>query len=274
MQQMENKNDMIVVNRSMLIGNIFHLLFLWVFGALYVCSYVAMPSIYKNEHISKWFLAYIVTNLAGSGVQIFNIWTIMKNLGSSISHGVWERLQTIEQFPFNLLKYTGIVEIITGCYIATKYVPFADCPVYEDAVNTDLTCTSMRIISVISIVKLSLVVLILFIVSSCRGCYCFASVRGTNPNFTINGTNVLSKKYLLTNYLVPIPVPNNSEEICSICSTSVEEDIQANRSTTWSTLSCDHKFHADCITEWLGYHQTCPLCRKDAVVINGSAISV
>jgi len=272
MSQTETKSDAVVVNRSMLIENMFHLLFRLGFGVLYLYAYVVMPTNYKNERISKWFLAYIVAHLAGSAVLMFTVGTIINNLGRTISRGVWERLQTIERFPFSLLKYAGLAEIITGCYIATKYVPFADCPVYGDAVDTELTCISMKIISVITILQLSIIWLLLFIVCSCGCGYCFLSARGydTDLNFTINGTNVLSKKYLRTNYLIPIPVPNDSEETCSICTSSVEE----NRTATWSTLSCNHKFHADCITEWLTYRQTCPLCRKDAVVINGIANSV
>jgi hypothetical protein len=272
MSQTETKSNEVVVNRSMLIGNIFHLLFWLGLGVLYVYAYVVMPTNYKNERISKWFLAYIVAHLAGSVVLMFKVGTIVDNFGRTISRGVWERLQQIERFPFSLLRYAGLTELITGCYIAIKYVPFADCYVYGDVVNTELVCTSMRIISVITILRLSIIGLMLFIFCTCGCCYCCLSARGydTNMNFTINGTNVLSKNFLRTNYLIPIPVPNDSEETCSICTTSVEE----NGTATWSTLSCNHKFHVDCITEWLTYRQTCPLCRKDAVVVHGIANSV
>jgi len=52
-------------------------------------------------------------------------------------------------------------------------------------------------------------------------------------------------------------IPNQSlNEECSICM-----DLENNN--TWIKLSCGHKFHSSCITQWLNTHQTCPICRHN-----------
>ena len=43
--------------------------------------------------------------------------------------------------------------------------------------------------------------------------------------------------------------------VCSICLDEDTENIK--------TLLCGHKFHKDCIEEWVNKEETCPLCRID-----------
>jgi len=42
---------------------------------------------------------------------------------------------------------------------------------------------------------------------------------------------------------------------CPICL----EDFGIDK---YLTLTCGHKFHADCILEWFTRQMTCPICRK------------
>jgi len=48
---------------------------------------------------------------------------------------------------------------------------------------------------------------------------------------------------------------NTSIEICSIC---IESYLPPQKSIT---LSCNHKFHSNCIKEWFEQELTCPICR-------------
>ena len=41
---------------------------------------------------------------------------------------------------------------------------------------------------------------------------------------------------------------------CSICYSVLDVDV--------TIMRCEHKFHRNCINEWLKYSNTCPLCRR------------
>ncbi|CAH9100735.1 unnamed protein product [Cuscuta europaea] len=47
---------------------------------------------------------------------------------------------------------------------------------------------------------------------------------------------------------------------CAICL----EDMEVNEMVT--RMPCDHKFHGDCIVQWLGKGHVCPLCRFEMPV--------
>ena len=47
------------------------------------------------------------------------------------------------------------------------------------------------------------------------------------------------------------------EPDCSICLGSFKS------AKSVSTIECNHSYHNSCIVDWLQYHDTCPLCRKD-----------
>ena len=49
------------------------------------------------------------------------------------------------------------------------------------------------------------------------------------------------------------PVP---EESCAIC-------LEPFGDRECSSIECNHKFHKDCIYDWLKYSQNCPLCRQN-----------
>ena len=54
--------------------------------------------------------------------------------------------------------------------------------------------------------------------------------------------------------LIPILVVNSQNEECSIC-------MDTDNNSEWSILPCGHKFHGQCISQWLRSNQTCPICR-------------
>jgi len=52
------------------------------------------------------------------------------------------------------------------------------------------------------------------------------------------------------------------EECCSICLEPYKAgDIVATLKPSFGGTSCQHKFHKDCLLEWLQDHEECPLCR-------------
>jgi len=60
------------------------------------------------------------------------------------------------------------------------------------------------------------------------------TINTTNISFTRNITNV--------------------DKECSIC--------LDNNSIEWVELKCKHKFHYDCINNWININNTCPICRQ------------
>jgi hypothetical protein len=49
-------------------------------------------------------------------------------------------------------------------------------------------------------------------------------------------------------------VINIQNEECCIC-------MDSDNTNPWSMLPCGHKFHCQCISQWLHSNQTCPICR-------------
>ncbi len=49
---------------------------------------------------------------------------------------------------------------------------------------------------------------------------------------------------------------------CSICLLDLKKDVR--------TLKCEHKYHKNCINEWISKNNTCPLCRDIISVIEAS----
>lgn len=55
---------------------------------------------------------------------------------------------------------------------------------------------------------------------------------------------------------VTISAQQAADELeCSICKDEFEEGATARQ------MPCEHLYHADCITKWLGLHNQCPVCR-------------
>ncbi|KAI3923144.1 hypothetical protein MKX01_026876 [Papaver californicum] len=48
-------------------------------------------------------------------------------------------------------------------------------------------------------------------------------------------------------------------EICTIC-----QDEYENKDKI-ATLDCQHEYHEDCITQWLGQKNVCPICKRQAL---------
>ncbi|KAI3905340.1 hypothetical protein MKX01_040031 [Papaver californicum] len=48
-------------------------------------------------------------------------------------------------------------------------------------------------------------------------------------------------------------------EICTICQDEYENKDKIG------TLDCKHEYHEDCITQWLGQKNVCPICKRQAL---------
>ena len=71
--------------------------------------------------------------------------------------------------------------------------------------------------------------------------------RNQLPNYTILEKHIIKIKEYKTN--------EDSNEQCSICLEYYEKDNIINE------LKCGHKYHKNCIDDWINDHDNCPLCR-------------
>jgi len=60
-------------------------------------------------------------------------------------------------------------------------------------------------------------------------------------------------------FKIPLITNNNQNEECCIC-------IDSDNTKSWSILSCGHKFHNLCISQWLNNNISCPLCRQNNIL--------
>ena len=56
----------------------------------------------------------------------------------------------------------------------------------------------------------------------------------------------------------------NNNDDCSICLSKLSKLTILSKS---HTLSCNHTYHKNCITEWFKNNSTCPLCRTNVKII-------
>lgn len=82
---------------------------------------------------------------------------------------------------------------------------------------------------------------------------------------------IISKTFIPTNFIDPINLETlTPDELtnmeCAIC--LGENTIQPNK--TWCQISCEHKFHSCCITQWLEQKKSCPTCRSELTPFENS----
>ncbi len=57
-----------------------------------------------------------------------------------------------------------------------------------------------------------------------------------------------------------VKLAEDETEVCSICTNNYVSRESLRE------LSCDHKFHKDCIDKWFEQNETCPLCGKNCFI--------
>lgn len=73
-----------------------------------------------------------------------------------------------------------------------------------------------------------------------------------------NDTNISNFRGLSSDIINLIPTTKiPPDDKCMIC---LEE---SKNEEEWMVLNCDHKFHKDCLIEWLKINKYCPYCRKE-----------
>ena len=75
--------------------------------------------------------------------------------------------------------------------------------------------------------------------------------------FTILSNKIQINKFIKKTY------KTNCEEDCIICFDNYLENNKC------SELYCGHKFHKDCLLQWMNERKTCPLCNTGFILASG-----
>ena len=92
----------------------------------------------------------------------------------------------------------------------------------------------------------------------------FLPARGLQIHFNNLRIQVLQER----RRMYEIPVREQRQEdvaegaVCSIC--LIEYEVGGPPVTELS-CSAKHKYHTECIKQWLAHHKSCPICRSDTI---------
>ena len=126
----------------------------------------------------------------------------------------------------------------------------------SDNINND---TQMYIINYKNNNLFSLFILIFFIFSCVNVCKTINDQRIYRLN-QININERIHRNQIPQKYIIKIKEYKLNEDLeesdnCSICLENYNKDNIIN------VLKCGHKYHKDCIDDWINDNNNCPLCR-------------
>ena len=126
----------------------------------------------------------------------------------------------------------------------------------SDNINND---TQMYIINYKNNNLFSLFILIFFIFSCVNVCKTINDQRIYRLN-QININERIHRNQIPQKYIIKIKEYKLNEDLeesdnCSICLENYNKDNIIN------VLKCGHKYHKDCIDDWINDNNKCPLCR-------------
>jgi hypothetical protein len=91
------------------------------------------------------------------------------------------------------------------------------------------------------------------------------ATSGQHPQRNISTAMDASMNTFISTALQDFRVGGSPFETCSIC----QSDINSNAQATQIRV-CGHKYHKNCIEQWIRTHSSCPMCRAYIYGINNS----
>ncbi len=136
-----------------------------------------------------------------------------------------------ELHPKSRILFSMIELVIKIVFFARIFPPFF---VFHNLCKIGESIFKIHVISI----------LIIYIVVVLFSIFIFCSVLDIDRLFI---SQSISSPYLIS-------VSNNQNEECCIC-------MDTGETNAWSMLVCGHKFHKDCVLQWIQSNHTCPICR-------------
>ena len=145
----------------------------------------------------------------------------------------------------NIFFTLNVTRILSYPYIIYEF-PFPFSYSYCGIYDKYMACLAFQVISCVGIITYSAFF-----------CFCFLATRvAVSRSHESKRMRAISLE-IIKNLPVSIIPPDNN--ICSICLEDAKDEDE------WKVLTCQHKFHTDCIDEWLLIQPSCPICRKDQI---------
>ncbi len=186
----------------------------------------------KNEKIIKPLIALLGFISFRIFLSFLICFKLFLNIGNIFADELQFKLWKYSQKLFVSYKITNAIEILyafsTMIYLFTKL--------------SDLSNFSFTIYVLITTIfyALSLINLIIF--------------EPNNFDIMINSDYFKNNQILKPKKEIKRNIPFVDEE-CSIC-------LQNELGTEWGELPCRHKFHYECINDWMKIGNICPICRQ------------
>ena len=255
-----NLDPIVNINKRYLLIEMMNICSKFIICTVFSSSYASISDQYRNESIFKWYISFIVfcwCILLCNLIQLRNIYQYM---GYQMPRIIWHQLQDINKFPFKILKLCYIGAMVTCMYFMVKFIPLKDCSSYPEIHEYSNVCLNMKIIAVIALIIVCICSILLLLLW-CLSCLCFLpifiNIRSQQRS------NIRSQQRYNINFIrsyissyTPIDLPSSDTQ-CSICWENASEGQE------WTKLNCEHKFHLNCLTEWMKYKTNCPYCRAD-----------
>ena len=128
--------------------------------------------------------------------------------------------------------------------ISIKIVYFID--IFPPVCEFNNLCEIGESIFKIHILALFMIYIIAVVSSICFLCSCYKYDYSHRQKISLS---------------IPILLVNSQNDECCIC-------MDTDNNSEWSILPCGHKFHGQCISQWLRSNQTCPICRLHMIHIS------
>lgn len=243
------------IDRCDLLSSILNCLFSYSFIIYYTYSLSTIPHDLVTNPITILFYIYTAINYLYTLPAIIEIIYIYKYMGEITTKKLWKSISPSNRFPLTYLKILRHIMTGIGCYFLNKFIPAGmnNCFIYTNVAEN--ACISLQIISIFTIIELIFLGFIGIIIFStlcficcANGYHSFKQIREKIEKNRI--ANAILERYTIIN--------GPQSDGCAICLS----DIPESSSEKWLVLTCNHKFHVDCIRDWISLNTTCPLCRK------------
>jgi len=265
MPQQQTGDEPYQITGCTLFKGIMNFLFRHAFLIYYTYGYSTIPKSLAYTDLSICFLVYIILCYISNIPSLVEVIYIYRHMGEMTTKNLWKVIVPNHRRPLVYIRWTSTVCLALGCYFLSKFIPIGgdNCDIYTG--ESKDACTSIQIICVFTLMALSAIalVIILLLLYGCCFC-CVICISGGADDMSFRSyyrqhrqnSLFMSVSDLVSSQLPIVTAPPH-DKICSICHEDAQEGEQ------WMVLTCDHKFHPDCIKPWLTDHNTCPLCRKE-----------
>ena len=209
----------------------------------FFCLYINFDSIEKNNSFIYYGLTLFSTFLCVCNnvrYEYAHIKIYGKHFTSIDEFRLWEKKHQLICLTSFLIVFEITVHIFFFCMTITKL----------SFVNTKIQFYSISWL-ILELYAILCFFIVVFVLIFC----CSLNIPLFDWFFIDNSTH--QPRLIMDIHAIHIYIDQESE--CCIC--------MDKNTNVWLNLPCAHKFHRECIAQWLTTNDTCPICRSSSVII-------